>query len=243
MKVSPLALFAGFVREAKGGVEMSTARILMITALIFVLHITAAWAASVWSQPLTNFQAKEPVNYRSPYPSQASLGDIAFYDNYPPVSSLSAIEKLMVAGGTDPVTREPVQPWMMNTLMFCVAYYERHNQVPSTLSPAVISESSPWTEQEAAQQVFFKNPYTNDWPRCNTASPSAGDFFCHPLDDTQVRHIAKHDYILSLLLNGEAPDGGDTQPAKFTMRPWYLRVYGEGGRVIYAGVQYKWSTD
>jgi len=222
---------------------MLSLRILLVTAIFFVVSVATAWAASVWSQPLSHFQPKDPVNYRLPYTPNTSVGEISFSDPYPPVGSLTAIEKLMIAGGTDPATGEPVQPWMKNVLMFCVAHYERHGDVPATLTPAIIAESSSWSEQEAAQQVFFKNPYTNDWPILNTASPSPGNLYCHPLDDSEIRHVAKIDYILSLLIKGEAPGGNTTVPAKFTMKPWYVRAYGEGGRVIYEGVQYRWTTN
>jgi len=222
---------------------MLSRRILAITAIVFVVSVSTAWAASVWSQPLANFQPKDPVNYQLPYTPDTSVGDISFSDRYPPVSSLTPIEKLMIAGGTDPATGEPVQPWMKNVLMFCVAHYKHHGVVPASLSPAILAESSPWSEQEAAQQQYFKNPYTKDWPRCNSASPSAGDFFCRPLDDSEMRHVAKMDYILGLLIKGEAPVGSSTHPARFIMKPWYIRVYGEGGRVIFEGVQYDWTTE
>jgi hypothetical protein len=233
----------GLSRHLDKEIKMQSLRISLVATILLVATVSTAWAASVWSQPLTSFQPKEPVDYRLPYGPEASVGDITFSDSYPSASSLTATEKLMIFGGTDPATREPVQPWMKNVLMFCVAHHHRHGNVPATLSPAVISESSPWTEQEAAQQVFFKNPYTNDCPRCNTASPSAGDIYCRPLDDSEMRHVAKKDYILGLLIKGEAPEGNAIRPAKFTMMPWYIRVYGEGGRVIWEGLQYSWSTD
>jgi hypothetical protein len=209
--------------------------------LLTILYIPCQ-AAEGAIYPATAYTPKDLPEVRLSLPVEASLGDLIFY-NLPRTSELNATERFMLAGGRNRTTRQTVRPWVTNILRFSEGYYDRHDQVASRITPEVISEvSADLSVEEASEMVMFKNPFTLDWPRCDSQEPSAGDLYIRPLNESEVEHMCAYDGLLNSLRKGNDPDPDADNPITLNLPIWYVRAYGQNGRVIYAGLQYTWYS-
>jgi hypothetical protein len=124
--------------------------------------------------------------------------------------------------------------------MQCRAYFKEHGSVPEALTPTVLSETTGISESEAESLTYFKNPFSGDWVRCREANPSPGNIYCRPLSSDEVRHVARQEDLLAMILRGESPHGSGA--VKLDGEVWYVRIYGKEGTVVFAGVDYAWLT-
>jgi hypothetical protein len=199
----------------------------VISLLCGVVH------ASTLTISLSQVEPAETTRFGGGLTSELNREDLLFYAPFP--KDLSRVERVMVLGGT--MNGTSISGWYREVLGECRSYYWRNGVVPTTLSPDILAENHETNEREAESYSFFKNPFSGGWVRCNAAEPSAGDIYCRPLNTEETQHVAQGDQQLSGILQGVA--GGTT---KLAGEVWYVRIYGEGGRVIWAGVDYIWST-
>jgi hypothetical protein len=186
------------------------------------------------------YHPNEPQNYGATLPMEASQGDLDFRMDLRSARDLSATEKFMLAGGKNRSTGKVARPWVDQVLMFCHAYHQRHGSAPRSVTPEVIAEcSSGLSVQEAAQKRLLQNPFTGEWPQIDSVQGSEGNLYARPLTALERQQMAEHDGVLGLVLKGTDPVTNQNS-VKLQGEVWYYRVYGQSGRVIYAGLHYNW---
>lgn len=213
-----------------------------MSRIIVLTLICCIWSGFCYgadgSINLENVQPDDVSRFGPGLTSELNRGDLAFYapfDN----TNLSDVEKVMIVGGSYAGSR--IRPWHKEVVMQCRTYYTKHHSVPSALTPDVLAETLRLDKDEAEALTFFRNPFSSDWVRCSQSTPSPGDIYCRPLSSEETRHVAQQEDVLAMVLRGESPHGGGK--AQLDGDVWYVRVYGQDGRVIFAGLDYAWLVD
>jgi hypothetical protein len=216
----------------------------MLCLVLFSLT-TLAFASDL-EHPAAYFSPLDVAeDYGAPMPEGVNfdVGDLSLTVQYPRRDLLTREEKFIIAGGVDPQSKHRVLPWVNQVLMQCRGYYSKHHTVPTQLTPDIMAENGDITIEEAEQFQLLKNPFTGEWPRCQQQSPSPGDFYCRPLNDAEIRQLSEHNPALKgLYFRGMGPDTDDREVPGKLIDIWYVRVYGQGGRVIYAETNMMWTV-
>jgi hypothetical protein len=219
---------------------MSTLTRVGLLIAIAACQVGIAFGASSSTLTLSGVEPGDTSRFGGGLTPKLNRGDLLFYAPFPTGDQLSGVEKVMVVGGRH--DGSSVQPWFKVVVNECRVYHQLHHSVPTSLTPEILAEDRDVSASETESFVFFKNPFLSNWVNCQAAIPSAGDIYCRPLTREEANYVAQDDPLLAKLLKGESDDNSGDH-TMLIGDVWYVRVYGENGRVIYAGLDYIWTSD
>lgn len=188
---------------------------------------------------------KIPRDIRGLYPSSSarageSINELWFVSpsDQIPASSLSDIEKYMIAGCDKSSPGGGIVAWYTSIFMAVGDYVKAFGYVPDVLTDTELKKVPQYSEFDDAGLSLFRNPITGEWPKLKASEFSPGDVYIRPLTSDEMRYFASHEPTLQHYwyegkgLNWDCLDAGHpmdqcfTEPVSMSRPPCYIRVYG-----------------
>ncbi|MCC7479437.1 hypothetical protein IT575_13415 [bacterium] len=207
----------------------------LATIAVLVLFVNVALADEEFKHPAAGFLPFEVnLDYGKPnYGFQADMnfGKVTFA-KLPPRSSLSDIERYMLAGSTSSSFGHPLSDWYTTIWGHVCAYYEKTGELPERLTPEAVMKANGLGAFKRAPEWLdeIKNPITGEYPLITSEEFSPGDLYVHILTPAEIAYYAAKVPIYRerwLLQKTEDPSTGTDKRIRISSPIMYIRVYGE----------------
>jgi hypothetical protein len=111
------------------------------------------------------------------------------------------------------------------------AYFQKHGELPSALTEAVIADVFGSREPSNPAFLFLRSPVSGRYPRLDAKEFSPGDIYMRPLNEAEIQHFCRHENLLNDVAGrgrvlGES---GEEFAARLLGRVFYFRMYGFDG--------------